>query len=101
MLKSKIRRGYRPVKRTATNAGAVNTTNAIHRSARQIACGITSVHLNKRSHELAPGKSSPSAWIGYVRAPTFDPAAKGLSFGLELASRKRRFASVFSGVDTS
>jgi hypothetical protein len=63
-LKSKIDRGYRPVKRIAKNATIVSRKKAMNRKKSTMKCGIASSHLTSQSQRLTCGSSPPSTRTG-------------------------------------
>src|SRR3954453_5346426 len=48
--------GYRPVNRMATYARSVTTTNATHRTASTMECGMSSSHFTSHSHRLGASR---------------------------------------------
>src|SRR3954451_10636969 len=59
-------RGQLPVQRNTHNATTVRATNAIHRNASTMTCGMTRTHLTSQSQRLSGSSSSPSTCSGYV-----------------------------------
>ena len=76
--------------RIAKNATTLSTTNAIHRKASTMKCGIASNHFTSHSQRLSSGSSRPSSRTGFaVGRRGCHRCASSLALPASLTGRRR------------